>query len=452
MTIGGPRVNIFSAQPAMAEESIKVFVDGQQIEYDVQPDIINDRVMVPIRGTFEALGTYPKGLSAVRGKKSVKATGGYLEVCIPIGQSEMYLNDKTIPLDAAATAVDGRVLVPLRAIAEAFSANVNYVKETNSVYITSLYPKNKFVYNTEFDPKHLISSKNENNYIDLQIDDDYLIISGVLSYTDASSLYYIVDAISAEGKERNLDLESVDINEDGSFYYEYPLTNIEIAITNSTITTRLSALSNNPAIYYDDIIIDKTDNGYEFEEPLSWKYNQAYFSTYKNPIFYIKSDIDPILVDVSNEICQDAVDDYDKVLKIHDWVAANIYYNYEYYYNRTSPIKYDALGVYNAKTTVCEGYANLTMALIHAQGIPCRKVTGYALGLSTSGTWTPENISSQTNHAWNQAFVDGRWINIDTTWDSQNKYKNGEWKTDGIEHRYFDISDTYFSGSHRCHE
>ena len=47
-----------------------------------------------------------------------------------------------------------------------------------------------------------------------------------------------------------------------------------------------------------------------------------------NPIGFIKIDVDNEIINLSNEICKNALSDYDKILKIHDWVAENIYYNY----------------------------------------------------------------------------------------------------------------------------
>jgi transglutaminase-like putative cysteine protease len=36
---------------------------------------------------------------------------------------------------------------------------------------------------------------------------------------------------------------------------------------------------------------------------------------------------------LSNEITKDCQTDYEKVLKIHDWVAENIYYDYDAFYD-----------------------------------------------------------------------------------------------------------------------
>jgi hypothetical protein len=48
-------VSIFAAT-ALADNPIKLFVNGQEIKPEVPPQIINDRTMVPVRWIAEALG------------------------------------------------------------------------------------------------------------------------------------------------------------------------------------------------------------------------------------------------------------------------------------------------------------------------------------------------------------------------------------------------------------
>ena len=45
-----------SASGESGSDGIKVTYDGQTIELDAEPEIINDRVMVPMRVIFEAFG------------------------------------------------------------------------------------------------------------------------------------------------------------------------------------------------------------------------------------------------------------------------------------------------------------------------------------------------------------------------------------------------------------
>lgn len=114
----------------------------------------------------------------------------------------------------------------------------------------------------------------------------------------------------------------------------------------------------------------------------------------------------------------------------------------------------DALIVLHNKRGVCEGYANLFAALVRAQNIPCRVQVGYALGNGIKPVWSEDNLNAaKSNHAWNEAYVDGRWMIIDTTWDSTNSIENGQWmKGTSINHIYFDAHIKFFSMSHRSME
>lgn len=87
--------------------------------------------------------------------------------------------------------------------------------------------------------------------------------------------------------------------------------------------------------------------------------------------------------------------DYKKVKAIHDYIIKRVSYD-QTYRNHTA---------YNAlinKSSVCEGYALAAYRMFVDAGIECRIITGTANGGS---------------HAWNIVKVDGKWYNIDLTWD-----------------------------------
>lgn len=109
----------------------------------------------------------------------------------------------------------------------------------------------------------------------------------------------------------------------------------------------------------------------------------------------------------SNEITTDCANDYEKIMAISKWVSSNIRYDYDYYYGRKSSVIIDPEGVLDSRLTVCDGYTRLTNALIQAQGIPAIYVSGSADN-DTGRGWEP--------HAWTEAYVDGRWVIMDTTW------------------------------------
>lgn len=109
------------------------------------------------------------------------------------------------------------------------------------------------------------------------------------------------------------------------------------------------------------------------------------------------------------------------------------------------------------------GYANLTTALARSAGIPCKVVTGFADGLNSFNafhgifnlykeylTSSDEEIFSEmnTNHAWKEAFVNGRWVTLDTTWDSNNEDRSGIKTMAESDSKYFDIDLEDFSETH----
>ena len=67
---------------------------------------------------------------------------------------------------------------------------------------------------------------------------------------------------------------------------------------------------------------------------------------------------------------------------------------------------------YESRLAVCEGYSNLTISLMRAAGLKCYNESGRA---------------NNGLHGWNVAYLDGKWVVIDNTWDSPLEYE----KTDG---------------------
>lgn len=145
----------------------------------------------------------------------------------------------------------------------------------------------------------------------------------------------------------------------------------------------------------------------------------------------------PAVIHQATTITTDMTDDMDKLKAIYDWVTTNIYYDYgmlEGYY----PTFVSAADTLYLKSSVCEGFANLTAAMCHAVGIPCRVVIGFAAGVGTDSTignvWTAyqswagsgdldvlrQQMPQYANHAWNEAYVNGRWVILDTTWGCNN--------------------------------
>ena len=128
-------VMLIVALPAVyGADDITVNLDGRKLEFDVQPQIINDRTMVPMRAIFEELGTLVNWDSTTR---TVTADKDDTEIIMTIGYELMFVNYNKITLDAPPVIIGDRTLVPLRAIAESLDCKVDWEEETRTVTITT---------------------------------------------------------------------------------------------------------------------------------------------------------------------------------------------------------------------------------------------------------------------------------------------------------------------------
>lgn len=116
--------------------------------------------------------------------------------------------------------------------------------------------------------------------------------------------------------------------------------------------------------------------------------------------------------------------DYDKVKLFHDWIINRTEYinnGQEYTWRIDGPIIY--------KKSVCEGYSRAFQYLCQSVGIECVCVSGTAGG----------------PHMWNMVKVNGKWYQIDVTWDDPISW-------DGrpvLRYDYFLISDAQMYKDHR---
>lgn len=182
---------------------------------------------------------------------------------------------------------------------------------------------------------------------------------------------------------------------------------------------------------------------------ISNRVDEFALSYYKKASYGIQSD-SPEIKALANQITGGLVGDYAKVKAIHDWVCMNIWYDWDALRGISGYGDTSALGTLASKKSVCQGYASITAALLRASNIPAKLVSGYAQGFREE--WTEETAKTMsTNHSWNEAYVDGRWIIIDSTWDSSNSFSRGQFSKDtGLrDHRYFDPILERFSVDHK---
>ncbi|MDE6662393.1 MAG: Ig-like domain-containing protein [Lachnospiraceae bacterium] len=126
-----------------------------------------------------------------------------------------------------------------------------------------------------------------------------------------------------------------------------------------------------------------------------------------------------------------------KAIVLHDYLVVNCEYDYDNYLaeiNKTGAIpneSYSAYGVLVKRTAVCEGYALAYKYLLNQVGIECCMVS-----------------SDKMNHAWNLIKLDGKYYQVDVTWDDPTRDLIGR-----ACHSYMFCSDEVFKdASHNHHD
>lgn len=132
---------------ALADGNITVTFDGQAIAFDTQPQLVEGSVMVPMRKIFETVGakvnwdSETKTVTAVKNAQYVRFSADNatmeLGVCKDGKDTGETLYYADTLLDSAPLIKDGSMLVPARAVSEAFYYDVNWNAENNRVEITT---------------------------------------------------------------------------------------------------------------------------------------------------------------------------------------------------------------------------------------------------------------------------------------------------------------------------
>lgn len=120
--------------PVSANQTVSVYMNNEKINFDVDPMVINGRTMVPMRAIFEKLGAEVLWDDA---SNTATAFKDKTYISITIGSFFMDTFSESIKLDVPAMIVNGRTLIPLRAVSEAFKCEVKWDENTSTVNIYS---------------------------------------------------------------------------------------------------------------------------------------------------------------------------------------------------------------------------------------------------------------------------------------------------------------------------
>lgn len=442
--MGGHSVAFANHSRPRAIPGVKVYINGIKFESKETFYDFSNTTLVPMREFFEKLGA---SLEWDKNAQKIIATTNEKVIELVINSKTAKINGKDKILSVEPKMINNQTYVPLRFIAEALMHEVDWnsrykiisiidMKAINERKTSKIYESSKFF---------------KGDYVNMEtINNDGIRIKGQTDL-EKTGLMFLIDGYNGSGMLN----ETKEIESNGIYEYLFDLPK------------KVEEGKYKIGIYLKEDA-GMTYQGYCWDIPLTYKngemffhispmYANNYLESMKNAVIDPKNYLDikmdnesekKEIIDLANKIIKETTSNYEKTLKINEWVAQNIYYNWDGYktgkYGRT-----DAYGTLQGKKSVCQGYAELTRALLRAVGIPTRLVSGHALGVSAGGRGWDEVDHTNSNHAWNEAFVDGRWIIIDTTWNSSNKYEGGVFKQGGINYKYFDPSLENFSNTHK---
>lgn len=119
-----------------AQNDISIELDGKKVAFTSEsgkPFVdVNGRTQVPLRVVMEQYGCDVKWDSM---SSTAIITKGSTTVTVPIGKSYITVNGKNVPMDTSALVQDGHTYLPIRAVLEAFGANVKW--DNGKVSVTS---------------------------------------------------------------------------------------------------------------------------------------------------------------------------------------------------------------------------------------------------------------------------------------------------------------------------
>jgi len=111
-----------------AANQISLVIDGKTVQSDVAPVVQNGRTLVPLRVISESLGA---AVAWDQNTQMVTINTAAYNIIFTIGSTTYSVNGENKTLEAAPVIIDGRTMVPIRAISDAIGADVNYDSAKN---------------------------------------------------------------------------------------------------------------------------------------------------------------------------------------------------------------------------------------------------------------------------------------------------------------------------------
>lgn len=127
--------SIYAAPTMAADKPISVYIDEDQLDFDVEPLIVNGRVLVPFRAVMESFNAQ---VDYANGVITTQYEDG--EIILKVNSTLVSYQGSYFYTDVPPKVVGGRTVIPLRLISELLGYGVTWDGENRSVLIDSSRP------------------------------------------------------------------------------------------------------------------------------------------------------------------------------------------------------------------------------------------------------------------------------------------------------------------------
>lgn len=116
-------------------------------------------------------------------------------------------------------------------------------------------------------------------------------------------------------------------------------------------------------------------------------------------------------IKIAKDLVKDKKSDQEKARAIYNYVVANVQYDYEKMSSISTTYLPNIDQTLALKKGICYDFSATLAGMLRSVGIPAKLIKGYT-------------VNANGYHAWNEVYIDGAWIVIDASYDSQMKARN----------------------------
>ncbi|MFI8687541.1 stalk domain-containing protein [Rossellomorea sp. NPDC077527] len=188
---------------------VSVNINGEEMNFDQPAVLMNYRTMVPVRGVFEKVGA---SLTWNNTTKTAVIKKDDTVVSMTVGKSTATVNGVSKTLDAPATIINSRTMIPLRFVGEAIGATIKWDSASRTAYISTSDQAEEP--ETPEEP-----TSNEETIVSLKKDDQLMSIQPEARIQDGTTIAPITDLLKDynahyewEGKSLHVSFEGHELN------------------------------------------------------------------------------------------------------------------------------------------------------------------------------------------------------------------------------------------------